>query len=283
MTLSDPKGQQLAFVIGAGRSGTSLFSRWLHEIGLNFGADVETVEHINPDGNYEDAAFMELHVDLLKANGFDRWLDIPHAEQLDVPPNLQPRLEAAAHGVRSIPSPAAVKNPLASSFLDTWDVALSQPNYIFVYRDAAEMAQSVVRLRQRNQRNRRNRIAGSLRLVQYRLNSRKAASDERKALLTWLRINDECVRFLRSIEPERVLVVNASSWADEADEIAARLGERLAFEPAPVEPAQLIRSDYFHRSPGTVAAHSRDLQPMLTSMEQELERLSNDFGPHLEP
>lgn len=276
--MSGEQPHRLAFVIGAGRSGTSLFSRWLSQLGLNFGPDVETISHINPDGNYEDKAIMQLHVDLLEANGFARWLDIPIHKPLEVPSAFAGRLDAAAEQMRSFPSPAAVKNPLASSFLPQWEKTLHDPLWLFVHRDVRLMVDSVVRLRERNQANRRNRLAGVVSKMDYRLSDRRRATDERRALTTWIRANGECVRFLRTLPADRVFVVEASSWPSQADAIVPVLEDRLEFTAADVDVSGLIRPELFDRDPKPLGDHGPELMAQLAQTQADLAALTAERG-----
>jgi len=92
------KGDNIVLITGMGRSGTSIFARWLSEIGFNFGTGLnKTVnasgsvrsstdtQHINPTGNFEDAGLMSLHVDLYKKNKMRSWLDVPLGYEWQIP------------------------------------------------------------------------------------------------------------------------------------------------------------------------------------------------------
>lgn len=267
----------ILMVIGAGRSGTSLFSRWLAAIGFNFGKDTETIPHLNPDGNFEDREFMKLHVDLLRANGYKRWLEVPLDSSMAIPPKLDALCQSAANRLNGLPSPAAVKNPLASSHLDYWHRRLEQPRYIFIHRDPAQMVSSVIRLRERNQVNRRNNVAGAYRRALFRHNRNFRMEEQRAAIRTWIRINDECIRFVEKLDPACALVLDAGNWHQHGPAISAALQDRLGYAVGYVDPRSLMKEGYFNREPEPLH-HFADLDDRLEDTVGRLTQLTSSFG-----
>lgn len=263
---------QLVFVTGMGRSGTSVFCNWLQTCGVDFGTEVSTVEHINPTGNFEDQELMDFHVDLYHANGQKSWLDVPLDFQWKIPEEFHQRGQAIAEKLRSGDSPKGVKNPLATSFLPFWNELLPKAQFMFVYRDVNEVVDSARRLRRRTQSARRNRLAGTLRRIEYATRPAATRRDQHRALTTWLRCNGESARFLLELPRERVLTSQASDWPESADRVFdtlnARLGDRLQRVPM----SDILVDGYLLSEPPPCPEFS-DLRDKQVEVEQQLDEL----------
>lgn len=253
-----------ALVTGMGRSGTSLFSRWMSEIGFDFGSRLDRIVnsngseqdsaaagHVNPTGNFEDAELMKLHVDLYQQNGMSSWLDVPIEFQWDVPPHQHQLFkDCVTKKLSATDKPFAVKNPLATSFLPAWEQAFPDITFILVHRKRAASIDSAVRLRRRNQQNRRNKIAGLINSMKFRFMPSEIVKTQRKALNAWVRCNKEVLDHFSSTESSQTpLVVSSEAWmADNGESVFQQLASRfngLSF--VPVE--SLLREGFFNHEP----------------------------------
>ena len=265
------------FVTGMGRSGTSVFSRWLELGGVDFG-DHEVVEHINPTGNFEDERLMQLHVDLYRTNGYRSWLDVPLDFEWRIDDRQRARASEIAAAVMGRGRLVGVKNPWATPFLPMWADLLPNARFLVVYREPSQVVDSVVRLRHRTQRRRRNRVAGYLHLARKRASSTYVERDQRRALTTWIRTNEEALRFVEGCAPDRFMVVDAQAWPPHADAIAHTIRNVLGLPIDPPPVAEVLRPGYFVTEPRPLP-DMPDLADRLDSVLERLRRLATATGP----
>ncbi len=139
-------------VLGFHRSGTSFFSQWLQSAGVSMGpADAMLVGSAgNPDGHFEDRAFLDFHVRAMKAKhskfmnqwGGDYCIFLPDYENEwweDLP-----FAETVARG-RGRTSPWGWKDPRTLLFVNLWARLFPDFVAILVYRHPLEVFYSVMR------------------------------------------------------------------------------------------------------------------------------------------
>ena len=61
--------KKLILIFGSGRSGTSLVTNLISELGAELGNDLLGGNKFNPDGFFEDRTIVNLHKDLLQSLG----------------------------------------------------------------------------------------------------------------------------------------------------------------------------------------------------------------------
>jgi hypothetical protein len=125
-------------ILGMHRSGTSCLAGSLEEAGLYLG-EVNTAAPHNMKGNRESRAIMELHGDLLRANGGD-W-DAP-PEQVVWSAEHRARRDAI---IASYPSECiwGFKDPRTLLTLPGWLEALSSPRFVGTFRHPIAVAASL--------------------------------------------------------------------------------------------------------------------------------------------
>ncbi|MBL8512345.1 MAG: sulfotransferase [Betaproteobacteria bacterium] len=138
-------------VISSGRSGTSLLSRILHEVlGIDFGPESEHLprNHDNPDGYFENLAFLEFNDRILAAVG-GSVISPPPIDALESLPASQ--LNALVDEARALLTTYSAhrpyfgwKDPRLSLTLPIW--ARAQPDLIPVipFRDPRAVTLSIV-------------------------------------------------------------------------------------------------------------------------------------------
>lgn len=133
-------------VCGMHRSGTSLVAEALSRCGVHLGDEFLPPGPFNPRGYFEDRRVVELHDEILSANetAWHDWRGLS-AERCSVPIQLRRRAEALIESLRHPTSPWGWKDPRTSLFLDFWWGLLPQARFVFVYRDPAAVADSLLR------------------------------------------------------------------------------------------------------------------------------------------
>ena len=139
-------------LLGFHRSGTSFFSRWLQSASVFMGPpEAMLVGYLgNPDGHYEDRAFLDFHVRAMKERysefmnqwGGDYCIFLPDYEN-DWWEAL-PFAETVAR-CRGRTSPWGWKDPRTLLFVDLWAHLFPKFTAILVYRHPLEVFYSVMR------------------------------------------------------------------------------------------------------------------------------------------
>jgi hypothetical protein len=242
---------KVVFVVGVGRSGTSVFAKWLDACGLAAYGRTSTVEHINPTGNFEDEDMFDLHVALLRASGLRSWLDATSETAYVVPDVLRREAERVGVDLRRAAEsePVMVKNPLASNFLPLWGGILGeQVRFVVVYRHPLLVVESIRKLRKRNQHRRRNRVAAWARLTAWRTVPPLEQRERDRALQTWMSTNERILSWAdeQAVAP---IFVNSEHWPKEDRDLLERITAGMdgvaTFRPA----SELLRPGYFDTSP----------------------------------
>ena len=134
----------IVVVLGVPHSGTSIFARILHQLGVYMGDDVGLAKRT---ANYEDLGLWRVNLDLIRATGTS-WDDIPSAEEVcQAVGEFGPRMneEIAARNHREL---WGFKLPLVSCTAEVWHHWLclfGSPRYIVVCREIPKVVVSMRR------------------------------------------------------------------------------------------------------------------------------------------
>lgn len=128
-------------VVGFHRSGTSLLTQLLHEAGLFVGDELLGAMPSNPYGHFEDTEVLDIHREIMSANGATWQVDGPqefyiHSGQWGRMQGLVTRRQT--HHVNW-----GFKEPRVCLFLGAWKYLLPDAKFVVVYRDPAECVRSL--------------------------------------------------------------------------------------------------------------------------------------------
>lgn len=264
---------KVVFVVGMGRSGTSVIAQWLVACGLGSFGRTSTIEHVNPAGNFEAEDMYDLHVALIRASGLKSWLDARAETSYTVPSHLFRQAQQVGAALRSSADEQSimVKNPLASNFLPMWDELLSPcAEFVVVYRHPLQVVESARKLRARAQRHRRNKIAGVVRRALTRVRPSIEQLDRDRALRTWITTNQRILEWA-STRTEPPIFVNSAVWPQEDRAVFSRISvavEGLTYRPA----TSVLQAGFFETSPPSWTGDSDLLDEALVTYN-ELEAL----------
>ncbi len=130
-------------VTGMHRSGTSLVASWLQSCGVAVGERLLMDNESNPKGHYEDLDFVELHQQMLDAQGFSDagWLGQGRVMVAPVY-RLAAQQLITKHQRDSL---WGWKDPRTTLFLDFWLELLPEAGWLFVYRQPWLVMDSLLR------------------------------------------------------------------------------------------------------------------------------------------
>lgn len=225
----------MLFIVGNGRSGTSVFTRWLTECGVDFGDNLRgNHAHMNPVTNGEDESIRQFHFWLLRHNRQPISFFLDATRNYTVPLDAHKRAEDLVKGI-SHRNNYAVKEPLATLFLPFWSDVVPDGKYILVYRHYSGVVDSILQLRHRIQRHRRNRIAAGINELMFRLGLVNEERLANQALHMWIRMNRDALAFQDSGRYSAMTVVRTDQAFDNdralCDALSHTLNLDLQFRP----------------------------------------------------
>jgi hypothetical protein len=242
-----PRGRAV-ILAGMHRSGTSLAAAVLASAGLNLGDRLLGPHRGNPVGHCEDLGFLEFHRRALRGIGDD-----PDGFSARAVATLPPDLVARADGLVAERSaagrPWGWKDPRTTLFLDFWADRLPDAGFVFVFRNPADVADSLFR-------------RGDWQFVHEPL----------RALSIWHAYNELIVAFA-ALHPARCVVVEIDDLIADAGATCGRIRERLRVPLA--DPEAVFRADLFGKDGNPRgSAITMTLAPDAYEVYRELRRLS---------
>lgn len=143
----------IVVVLGVPHSGTSIFARILHQLGVYMGDDVGKAERTakgawnQRSANYEDLGLWELNLELIRATGRS-WDDLPSVQEVwQVARNFNARMKAEIVA-RNHREAWGFKLPLVSCTAEVWHHWLclfGLPRYVVVHRETSRVVASMRR------------------------------------------------------------------------------------------------------------------------------------------
>ncbi len=130
-------------ITGMHRSATSFAASLFHNSGISFGDELVPADAGNLRGHFEDVRFQEFHRGVLRENALSE-----HGWILDqqVHPSEQRKQEALEIVKSAARRPVwGWKDPRTTLFLQFWQKLLPRARYIFLYRAAWDVADSLYR------------------------------------------------------------------------------------------------------------------------------------------
>ena len=193
---------RVLIIAGMHRSGTSLTAQWISKCGLHLGERLLGSSPGNKFGHVEDIDFLELHSDILAHFGKD--YDVEQPLSGAIPQRYVDRARALVTAKNMSHQQWGWKEPRTCLFLSLWDELLEHPRYLVVYRDYAEVVDSILRREYKTIGRRRNIMARYFRAYQHRRNITDKANHY---LRVWIAYNEALVAFVASKEPEEEYVL----------------------------------------------------------------------------
>ncbi len=189
-------------ICGMHRSGTSLVASVLQKAGLAIGCEAPAPGLGNPRGHFEDPDFLELHEEMLAAEG-ESCFSIGENFVPPVDGKFARRAEELVAERRALPL-WGWKDPRTCLFLDFWETILPEARYLFLYRRPIDVALSLWR---------RN---GDLELRE----------DPWRTIRSWEAYNRRLLEF-RDRHPERCFLAQVPALSADLGGLVHRLREEL--------------------------------------------------------
>jgi len=133
-------------ITGMHRSGTSLFAHYLSESGVELGDHLLPPDRGNPKGYFEDQNIVELHNDILRANGCHYFFNIKRLPKLQVEDSYKKRARKIIQQKKVTGRQWGWKDPRTSLFLHFWSTLINdEVKYIFLFRNPLSVCDSLIR------------------------------------------------------------------------------------------------------------------------------------------
>jgi hypothetical protein len=193
-------------ITGHGRSGTSFLTEMLQSAGLEVGRRLMGPGEANRRGHFEDMDFHELHVAMLRSQGFgfEGFIVEPSVR---VEEQFLPPAHALVESRRRDGKPWGWKEPRSTLFLDFWSEMVPELGFLLLFRRPWEVIDSL-----------------------FRRGDSIYQEDPRLAVQVWLNYNRTVLDFLGR-HPGRCLLIESYAVALEprrlTEAISAKFGVRL--------------------------------------------------------
>ena len=209
LSLLHDQGSTPVIITGMHRSGTSLAAALLGSAGLIIGERLVPAGVGNVKGHFEDADFVDLHADILKSQGLS-WVGWTAEEHIAVGAAFKERARelVARKAGRAGARPWGWKDPRTTLFMDLWEEVAPGAGWVFLYRPAWEVADSLFR------RGTDGDVFGR---------------EPELALKFWCHYNRKVLAFMRAHAGRCVLAANDAVVADPRGFVRV-VGERLGVE-----------------------------------------------------
>lgn len=258
-------------VAGMHRSGTSLTANWLAHCGLYIGDKLLHRKTDNPMGHYEDLDFLNLHEEILAANGCTHL--VPLNKTLSISEPLQMRAHQLVQA-RTDKLSWGWKDPRTALFLPFWKSLIPGLKVLVVYRHYASVADSLMRRERKSPAERKGWPKLEKRLSrrwQYSFGNRPLL---RTYLQTWLRYNRDILQFTCTY-PNDVLVIPIDQLPGLSSQIIGFLNANWGFELIANDIGNVMVDDQFHKAVPLLARQlARLAEPECVPVLAELDQLA---------
>lgn len=246
-------------ITGMHRSGTSLTASWLQACGLKvdsgrlMGSDVGNVK-----GHFEDEDFVDFHSKILRdnisqSNGWiineDFILRIAREDQIQLDKIKNRRNDNEQWGW---------KDPRTVAFLDLWKEELPELKFLFVWRPAIDVIESLIK------------------------RSQKASKDvfkinKERAYKTWCWYNIQLLKFHRK-HPENSILISTESLIKKDELVYHILKKKFDLELNYYDINSLFKKDLFNKKKKSFFKKIDYKRFGVSEIEKMLEKESLDFS-----
>lgn len=260
----DDSGKVL-LIIGMHRSGTSLTAQWMSKCGLHMGDRLLGSSPGNKFGHVEDMDFLEFHNDLLSS--FGKKYDVMEPPEVEVPDQFVRRASRLVETKSADHRQWGWKEPRTSLFLPFWDKLIDHPYYLMVYRDYAEVVDSLLRREYKTILRRRNLFARYYRAYRHRKSITEKANHYLKV---WLAYNRAIVAFIDTKSTTKDYILLKHDELQTNDEaVMTYMADRWGFNIECVSMEEVFRKGHMKQD----ARGIYDFDPELVSQAREMSSL----------
>lgn len=209
-------------IAGMHRSGTSLLANLLQRAGIAIGDRLEKATEYNPKGHFEDLDFMELHRSVLDDVQQSSIYRVGAHEKMPIDEQFRERAQRLVE-LRVDQSVWGWKDPRTTLFLDFYRELLPEARFVFIYRSAQLVMQSL----------RRRRDPDIMLVFPKILGWRLGFFRWFRALRMWRAYNLRVLRFVEA-HPERCVVVSAVDLEQDLPRLVHKLRDEWGLPVADV-------------------------------------------------
>src|ERR1700741_4442969 len=205
---------KVLIVTGMHRSGTSLITNWLFHCGLQVGERLVGGAEGNKEGHYEDVEFLQLHEEILAANGYPQ-TGLIHHKPIHISEYQLEKLKAILKVKEHHFDQWGWKEPRTCLFLEVYRKLIPGAKYLVIVRDYAAVVSSLLKrdFNILDKGYRQRSFFTRLKWKLFRKSRRRKKYYREKAtdyLQVWIDYNEHILDMLGNIPGEDYLVINYS-------------------------------------------------------------------------
>jgi len=212
--VANTDNNKVLIVSGMHRSGTSMITSYLSQIGINVGEDLYEADQHNPSGYYEDVSFLNFQSTILNTiteGGKDGWPDWGYTEDLVLNLDLLPSFKQQANDMilskkNQKDGIWGWKDPRSTLLLDFWNDLIPEAKHLIIYRNPWEVARSV-----------------------FKLGAEVFHENPDYPYQIWDLYNEKALEFYRKY-PEKCLLISANAFLQNPTHLAHLLQKKFDFD-----------------------------------------------------
>lgn len=251
------------------RSGTSVLANLLQAMGISVGSRLMEATEFNAKGYFEDLDFQELHESIIDASHHGFLHRDLKGRTLEITADHMDRARQLIGRRQDLPL-WGWKDPRSSLFLDMWHEVLPGAVFVFIYRDPAQVTNS---LRRREDPELVVNVPG-ISLFDPLL--RKLGVDRfrtERAVDMWTYYNRHIVRFVRA-NPERCLLVNVANLVESFPAMTKCMQDAWRLPVHGIDPTEVFDQALMQGQGPDDLRQLCDTKPEVAALFAELESLS---------
>ncbi|MCB0738433.1 MAG: hypothetical protein KDC92_13030 [Bacteroidetes bacterium] len=216
---------KVLLIAGMHRSGTSILSRWVHEMGINMGNKLHPVSKPDKEGHYEDIDFLNFHRKLFDHNNLP--YTVKNGEKIKIPDKFKEQAIALIE-TKSNQKQWGFKDPRTCLLLPFWHKNLTEQGhevyYLMLYRRKKDVVKSLMKRLYKHHKKRAGQwpLFGKYWKDHLKLTLRKKEF-EKEFSDSYERHLHEMTGFTLEANPRNLLHVQYESMIKEQDQIIAQL------------------------------------------------------------
>jgi len=249
---------KMLVVAGMHRSGTSLTASWLHANGLFLGNNLMYGGFDNIKGHFEDLEILKIHEQNLLRQGFvTNGLKLKNSDVFSFD-NIALKEVKKIIELRSKNYIWGWKEPRGTLFLEDWYNLNPDMFCLAVYRDVAEVTDSLERRSFHTLFNTKN-IKNPNRFIKKIIYPIIKKRDKERNIEAWIKYNNSILEFKKK-HPDNCIILNLNDLMNSSNEILELLYRRIGFKHDEISFSSIFSEGLYNKNSYIIKANKKLLK-----------------------
>lgn len=260
-------------ILGMHRSGTSLFTNWLHDCGLHVGERLLGKMDSNKKGHFEDLDFMEFHREVIDENHTTEYTEDAIIKISTERANQAKRIVALKNKVAS---QWGFKDPKTCIFLSFWEETIPYADKIVVFRSYKDVVTSLIRRRLNEQKRKMNYVQKLKFWIKENVTGINVNAYAKLYLNAWCFYNYNLLKHYKN--DTNVLFVSIDDLEELQDDVFIHLNQKLGYDIEKIDFSNVFDSHLWRSNPiNFTVEFDVELEKKAQHILHELYKLQNSI------